>query len=140
MQALTSDPGYVSLPDISEGLPFLLEYGFGPVAGDAFTQAAQSEICGWGIKDSGIVDQVLVAELSDAERASLETALADSAFTRTVVGESTIYAHHSTEGIAPLYRWYIFQGTIWIANFSSTGYEGFGDAALAAVLEANATA
>lgn len=135
-QELSGDDRYVPIADTSGMRSFAFEHAFGPVAGEAFSDADISAHCVWGLPNSGLSDQVFIAVLDDAKRAALEAAF-DAAFGgASHLGEAVLYEHDTEGSVSPLYRDFWFTGDVWVSHFSNSEASQFGREALVAAAKA----
>ncbi|WP_449283508.1 hypothetical protein [Leucobacter sp.] len=109
-----------SLPEAAAGLrEQTLEYGFGPVAGEALVNAEQSIQCVWGYPSTDFVLQVYAAILAPEVRSGLVAALEDSDFERADEDGVVIFSDYTETGIAPFRKTYFFRGDLWVAEMST---------------------
>ncbi|WP_449279522.1 hypothetical protein [Leucobacter sp. GX0328] len=135
VRSLTGHTGFEVTP--SEAFPQASPYE-GPVASDTFMNAVQSKVCVWGVPATDGLTQVIVTEITDTARATLTSALDDSVFTKTATGNTVAYMEPYDRGLGgPWYRTYLFNGNIWVSEFSNYPEAPLGSFALEQTLAAN---
>jgi hypothetical protein len=85
-----------------------------PEAADALAGAAQSRFCGWGIPNSDGAFTLLVAEITAADRATVEAALTGAGFSAVTMGTVTGYDAEREGEVSTLADTVLFTGDVMI--------------------------
>jgi hypothetical protein len=85
-----------------------------PAAADAVAGASQSKFCGWGIPSSDGAFTLLVAEVTPADRASVEAELVAAGFSAVAMGTVTGYDATREGEVSTLADTVLFTGDVMI--------------------------
>lgn len=85
-----------------------------PEAADALAAAAQSRFCGWGVPNSDGAFTLLVAEITAADRSTLEAALPAAGFSAVTMGTVTGYDAERDGEVSTLATTLLFTGDVMI--------------------------
>lgn len=112
------EPRYETIEDDGDLRTYALEHLFGPIGAETFDAAAQTEHCIWGIPNSGSMDMIFVAILTDQDRTELEAAFAEDFGATSHLGDSVMYEAPPVQGVSTVYRSFWFLDNVWVSHFS----------------------
>ena len=122
------DVAFIS--DDAQGHEFPAEF-IGPAARTAIEAAAQTRECLWGIPNSGLAINVIVAELPAAARDTFVGELRASEFSESVAQGMPTFSWMSNEpAIARVYSWYGFTENVMVGALTPSEDGGVAAVAL----------